>query len=136
MKGNVMERIAGKRKQGGITLIGFALLLIVLAFFAYMAMILGPTYSEYYGVVKAMKFVASQGNASAPDLESMRRALDKQFNVGYVESVTGKDAQLIRDKTGNRLSMVYEVRKSFVYNIDFVVKFAHEEPIGIKSAGD
>lgn len=132
-----MNNIAGNRKQRGITLIGFIIVLVVGGFFAYMAMILGPAYSEYYGVVKAMKFVASQADANTIDVEPLRRSLDKQFNVGYVETVTGKDAVLVRDKNlGNRLSMDYEYRKSFIYNIDFVVKFSHSEPLGIKSAGD
>ena len=74
---------------------------------------------------------------STTEMEPIRRALDRQFNVGYVDSVTGRDAKLIRDKTtGNMLSMVYEVRKPFIYNIDFVVKFAHTVPLGSKTAGD
>ncbi len=136
MKGNVMKNFASKRRQGGITMIGFVILLVVGGFFAYMGMILGPMYSEYYGVMKAMKFVASQADPATRDIEPLRKGLDRQFNVGYVESVTGKDAKLIRDKGGNRLLMEYEARKSFVYNIDFVAKFSHSEPLGIKSAGD
>lgn len=124
-------------KQRGITLIGFIIVLVVAGFFAYMGMILGPAYSEYYGVVKAMNTVAADASPENPDPTEIRRALDRQFNVGYVDTVTGKDAKIIRDKTtGNMLSMEYEVRKSFIYNIDFVVKFAHSVRIGSKSAGD
>ena len=132
-----MKVVDGKRKQRGITLIGFIIVLVVAGFFAYMGMILGPAYSEYYGVVKAMNFVAAEATPNTTDFETLRRGLDRQFNVGYVESVTGKDAKLIRDKTtGNTLSMTWEVRKSFIYNIDFVVKFAYSVPLGSKTAGD
>ena len=124
-------------KQRGITLIGFIIVLVVAGFFAYMGMVRGPAYSEYYGVVKAMNTVAADATPSTTEMEPIRRALDRQFNVGYVDSVTGRDAKLIRDKTtGNMLSMVYEVRKPFIYNIDFVVKFAHTVPLGSKTAGD
>ena len=124
-------------KQRGITLIGFIIVLVVAGFFAYMGMVLGPAYSEYYGVVKAMNTVAADATPSTTEMEPIRRALDRQFNVGYVDSVTGRDAKLIRDKTtGNMVSMVYEVRKPFIYNIDFVVKFAHTVPLGSKTAGD
>ena len=127
----------GASKQRGITLIGFIIVLVVVGFFAYMGMVLGPAYSEYYGVVKAMNTVAADATPSTTEMEPIRRALDRQFNVGYVDSVTGRDAKLIRDKTtGNMLSMVYEVRKPFIYNIDFVVKFAHTVPLGSKTAGD
>ena len=131
-----MKVFNGKRKQRGITLIGFIIVLVVAGFFAYMGMILGPTYTEYYGVVKAMNFVAGEATPNSTDFETMRRSLDKQFNVGYVETVSGKDAKLIRDKTGNSLSMTYEARKSFIYNIDFVVKFSYAVPLGSKTAGD
>jgi Tfp pilus assembly protein PilE len=131
MKGDAM-----KRKQGGITLIGFVLVLMVVCFFGYMAMVLGPAYSEYYGVCKAMRFVAAAAKPNSTDFEELRRGLDRQFNVGYVESVTGKDAKLVRDKTGNTLSIDYEVRKGFVYNIDFVLKFKYAVPLGSATAGD
>ena len=132
-----MKVVEGKRKQRGITLIGFILVLVVVGFFAYMGMILGPAYSEYYGVVKAMNFVAAEATPNASDFETLRKGLDRQFNVGYVETVTGKNAKLIRDKTtGNVLSIEYERREKFIYNIDFVVKFAYSVPLGSKTAGD
>lgn len=131
-----MKVVATKGKQKGITLIGFIIVLVVVGFFAYMGMVIGPAYSEYYGVVKAMKFVANEAKPGDTDFETMRRGLDRQFNVGYVDSVTGKDAKLIRDKAGNTLSMNYEVRKPFIYNIDFVMKFAYTVPLGSKTAGD
>ena len=124
-------------KQRGITLIGFIIVLVVAGFFAYMGMVLGPAYSEYYSVVKAINTVAADATPNTTDMTQIRRALDRQFNVGYVDSVTGADAKLIRDKTtGNMVSMVYEVRTPFIYNIDFVVKFAHTVPLGSKTAGD
>jgi hypothetical protein len=123
-------------KQRGITLIGFIIVLVVAGFFGYMGMILGPSYSEYYSVVKAMNNVAASATPNSTDFETLRRALDKQFNIDYIDSVSGKDAKLVRDKTGNLLSMTYEVRKPFIYNIDFVVKFSHTAPLGSKTAGD
>ena len=123
-------------RQRGITLIGFVFVLVIVCFFGYMGMVLGPAYNEYYGVVKAMNYVAHQSTPDDTDYETLRKGLDRQFNVGYVESVEGKQAKLIRDKSGNLLSMDYEVRKPFLYNIDFVLKFAYSVPLGSKTAGD
>jgi hypothetical protein len=123
-------------KQRGMTLIGVAIGLIVFCFFAYMGMVLGPAYSEYFGVKKAMNTIAGQFNADSNDLPGIQRALQKQFDVGYVDSVTGKNIQLLRDKGGNQIAMDYEVRKGFVYNIDFVVKFKYQVALGNKDGGD
>jgi hypothetical protein len=126
MKGNNM-----RGKQRGMTLIGFAIGLIIFCFFAYMAMILGPAYNEYFGVKKAMNFVADNTSSTSTDIGAMQRQLDKQFNVGYVDSVSGKEAKLIRDKKGNTLVVDYQVKKKFMYNIEFLITFHYEAELGI-----
>ena len=131
MKGNNM-----RGKQRGMTLIGFAIGLIVFCFFAYMGMVLGPAYSEYFGVKKAMNTIAAATPPQSNDINGIQRALQKQFDVGYVDSVSGKDVQLLREKGGNQIAMDYEVRKGFVYNIDFMVKFKYQVALGNKDAGD
>ena len=123
-------------RQRGITLIGFIFVLIVVGFFGYMVMVLGPAYNEYYGVVKAMNSVAAENTPGSTDIDAMRKSIDRHFTVGYVESVDGTDLKLIRDKGGNTISMDYEVRKPFLSNIDFILKFAHSAPLGSKTAGD
>ena len=140
MKGNAMRKFdiqpAGERAQRGITLIGFILVLIVVCFFGYMGMVLGPAYNEYFSVKKAVNTVAGASTPNSSDINELRKALDRQFNVDYVNSVEGKDAKLIRAKDGNILEMKYEVRKPFLYNIDFVMSFAHSAKLGSKHAGD
>jgi DNA-dependent RNA polymerase auxiliary subunit epsilon len=130
-----MKGIIKRGKQRGMTLIGFVIGLIVFCFFAYMGMVLGPAYNEFFAVKHAMDFVAGQFEKSSPDINAMQRMLDKQFNVGYVESLSGKQVTLVRDKGGAQLSAVYEVRKKFVYNIDFVLSFDYKTPLG-KAGGD
>jgi hypothetical protein len=122
--------------QRGITLISFVFVLIVIAFFVYMAMVLGPGYNEYYGVVKAMNFVAAENTPGSTDKDAIIKSLDRQFTVGYVDTVEGHQVELIRAGTGNIIKMKYEVRKPFVYNIDFVQKFEYSVPLGSKTAGD
>ena len=131
-----MKGIDTGRKQKGITLIGFVIALIVVCFFAYMGMVLGPAYSEYYGVKRAVNTVAAAQTPSSTDAAGIAKALDRQFTVGYVDSIQGKDVKLVRQKGGNLLNADYEVRKAFIYNIDFVIKFKHQAPLGSKTAGD
>jgi hypothetical protein len=111
---------------------GFIIGLVIAAFFVYMGMILFPAYNEYNGVKKAMDSVAAAANPNESSEDVIARALDKQFLVGYVETIQGKDVKIIRQKTGNLLTADYEVRKPFIYNIDFAVKFKYQTPLGGK----
>jgi len=130
MKGNNM-----RGQQRGMTLIGFIVGLVVFCFFAYMGMVLGPAYSEFFGVKKAMDFVAANTQPNDSDMGAISKMLDKQFNVGYVDNVTGNQAKIIRNNSGNILVLEYEVRKGFVYNIDFVVKFKNQVVLGGGKSG-
>ena len=131
MKGNNM-----RGNQRGMTLIGFCIGLIVACFFVYMAMVLGPAYTEYWGVQKAMNFVAANTAPQSTDMVTIGKMLDKQFNVGYVDNVSSSQAKLIRDRGGNVLSLDYEVRKAFVYNIDFAIKFKYDVKLGSGGKSD
>ena len=111
------------RKQRGITLMGFIMVATIAGFFALMAFKLFPAYSEYYGVVEAMKSVASEPGADKMELSQLQQGLQKRFDVGYVDSVMGRDAKLIKDKGPAQLNMNYEYRKPLFYNLDYVAKF-------------
>ena len=122
------------RKQRGITLMGFILVATVAGFFALMGFKLFPAYSEYYGVVQAMKSVASQPGAQKMELGELQKGLQRRFDVGYVESVLGKQATLIRNDKGNQLNMNYEYRKPLFYNLDYVAKFDYTVDLNAQPA--
>jgi len=122
------------RKQRGITLMGFILVATVAGFFALMGFKLFPAYSEYYGVVQAMKSVASQPGAQKMELGELQKGLQRRFDVGYVESVMGQQATLIRNDKGNQLNMNYEYRKPLFYNLDYVAKFDYTVDLNAQPA--
>ncbi|PJJ95974.1 DUF4845 domain-containing protein [Lysobacteraceae bacterium NML75-0749] len=115
-----------KRKQAGITLTGFLTLLVVVGFFLFIGMKLFPMYQEYWSVTKALKGVAND-SAVSTDPDSIRRSLDRRFEVGYVTNVKGRDIKIERSAQGALIVAEYEVRKPLLYNLDIVGKFRAEE---------
>jgi len=111
-----------KHQQRGITLIGFIFIAIVGAFFAYIAMKLGPVYAEFFSVKSSMDSLAKE-NVGQTDLSAIQKQLQRRFDIDYVETVTAKQAKIVPGTGGKQLNMNYEVRTAFVYNVDFVVKF-------------
>ena len=112
------------RKQRGITLMGFIMVAAVAGFFAMMGFKLFPAYSEYYGVMQGMKAVAAMPGSGNMELGDLQKAIQKQFDIGYVDTVEAKSVTLVRDKaTGNEMNINYEYRKPLFYNLDYVAKF-------------
>ena len=124
-----------KRKIKGITLIGFAIVLCVLGFFAYLAMRLIPMYVEYFGVVKAMEQVRSEPGSAQKSVDEIRREMSLKFDTQYVDdnSVPPAAIQLIRRGGGSTMRVAYEKRVPFIYNLDLVGKF--DKSVNLSSGG-
>jgi hypothetical protein len=113
-----------KSKQSGITLIGFLVVLIVVGFFGFMAMKLIPAYTEFMGVNKAMSQLASEG-LDGKSLNDVRNDLMRKMDFQYVNDSTikPKDITIKRDGNAAQLSVSYDKRIPFMYNIDFMLHF-------------
>lgn len=120
-----------KSKQSGITLIGFLIIMVVVAFLAYMAMKLLPSYSESMGVSKAMNQIATEGTAGKT-LDDIRRELMFKMNFQYVDDATIKPTNITikRDAGGvSQLQIAYDKQIPFLYNIDFLLHFNKSVPL-------
>lgn len=120
-----------KSKQSGITLIGFLIIMAIVAFLAYMAMKLLPSYSEYMGVGKAMTQIATEGT-NGKSLDDIRRELMFKMNFQYVDDATIKPTNITikRDSGGaSQLQVIYDKQIPFMYNIDFLLHFNKSVPL-------
>ncbi|MFC5526267.1 DUF4845 domain-containing protein [Rhodanobacter ginsengisoli] len=120
-----------KSKQAGVTLIGFLIIMAVVGFLAFMAMKLLPSYSEYMGVVKAMKQISTEGT-NGKSLDQIRRDLMFKMGFQYVDDSTIKPANITikRDAGGaSQLQVVYDKDIPFMYNIDFLLHFNKSVPL-------
>ncbi len=111
------------RKQGGLTLIGFIIVLAITIFVAFIGMKIVPIYMEYYSVVSAMNGVAAErGSARLSPYDIRVRILNRLYVSYSDDNVKEKDIKLTR-KNGVYLRIAYEVRKPVIGNLDVVAKF-------------
>ncbi|HET6906221.1 MAG TPA: DUF4845 domain-containing protein [Rhodanobacteraceae bacterium] len=120
------------KKQQGITLIGFVFVLIVAAFFAYAAMKLVPAYTEYMGVVKAMKAVASEPDLATKTPLEIQRELAFKGSFQYVDDSTfsPQNLRIKNGPGGGTMEIKYDKDIPFLYNIDFLLHFEKTVPLG------
>ena len=111
------------RKQGGLTLIGFFIVLAISIFFAYLGMRIVPIYMEYWSVVNAMDGVAKErGSANyTPDL--IRTKVMDRLYISYSSNNVERKHMKITRRAGVQLRIAYEVRKPVLGNLDVIAKF-------------
>src|SRR5690606_12444166 len=112
-----------KRKQHCITLMSFVMILVVVGFFALIAMKLFPMYSEYYNLKGVMKDFAAQPNTAAMTPAQIEADLFRRFNIAYVESVKRENIKIQRVGRTAQLNIAYEVRTPLMGNLDAVGRF-------------
>ncbi len=125
------------KRQSGITMVGFVIILIIAAFFAYTLMKLVPAYMDYFSVSKALDTVVSNVNSSSGDtsLAEIQRQLDTQQLSQYFDDsdIAQDNLRVVNNPGGGKaLKLSYDKQIPWIYNIDFLVHF--EKAVPLKTA--
>ena len=110
------------KRQRGISLIGFILLLAVAVFVTYIGMKIVPIYVDYFSVSSAMKGIQNEpgiANKSPRDIKSL---FFRRLYVNFVEVVKEENVKVTR-RGGLQLQVAYEVRRPIMGNLDVIVTF-------------
>jgi Tfp pilus assembly major pilin PilA len=119
----------GMKNQRGMTLIGWVIVLALIAFFATLIMRLLPMYQEYYGVLQVMSSLEEELEGNNLSKNQVELLLLKKFDTGYIKSVKSDNIEILRGKNSAYITKVvidYEVRKPFIAHIDLVGHFKTE----------
>lgn len=108
-----------ERRQHGISLVGFIFVIAIIAVIAILGMKVVPTVIEYSAIKKAI--VAAQGAGTT--VQEIRGSFDKHRDAGYIESVSGKDLEVIRTTNGLDVSVAYEKRIALFGPVSLVIDY-------------
>lgn len=125
------------KKQQGMTLISWVIVLAIIAFFAALTMRLVPMYQEYYGVLQIMKSMETELKNNKLSNQQVMLLLNRRFNTGYISSVKKENIELFRGRSNAYVTKIlidYEVRKPFFAHIDLVGHFVTEIDVEPESA--
>jgi len=111
------------RKQKGLTLIGFGLVLVLVVFFAYIGMRLVPLYLEYHAVVNAMEVLQDDPMAAKLSPGAIRERIMRSLYVSYASDNIQRNDISIKRQDGVQVRVAYEVRRPMVGNVDVIVSF-------------
>ena len=125
-----------KRKQSGLSLVGFLVVLAVVGFAAYVGMKLVPMYQEYYSVQSAMKGLANEPGVADMDPAKVQDLFFRRLYINYSENVKPQNVKFERMEGGWKMRVNYEVRRPLVGNLDVVGKFDKTQDLTRRGGGD
>jgi len=118
------------KSQRGITLLGFLIILMLAAFFAYLGMRLVPVYLEDYSVKKCLQELTEEPGIGQKTPEQIKDALFRKFYISYVTTPKAKDLKVVREGNSYTAQMKYEARGPLFYNLEYIASFDHTVKLG------
>ena len=118
-----------KRKQGGMTMLGFLITLSVVILFLFCGMKIVPMYIEYYSVKKALASIANEQSASATSKDKIRGLFSRSLEIDYVKIIKPEMLKIETTDSGYNLVVDYERREELVANLDVVGRFHAEQAL-------
>jgi len=111
------------RKQNGLTLVGFAIVLVLVVFFAYVAMRIVPLYLEYNAVVSALNDLQREPGAASMSPQKIKNNISNRLWVSYSSENVKREHIRITRSNGIKVRIAYEVRRPLLGNIDLILSF-------------
>ena len=118
-----------KRKQGGMTMLGFLITLSVVILFLFCGMKIVPMYIEYYSVKKALASIANERSASATSKDAIRALFARHLKIDYVKIIKPDMLKIEATDSGFNLTVDYERREELIANLDVVGRFHAEQAV-------
>jgi len=120
-----------RRKQRGVTFLGWVVLLIPVAIVVYAGIRLAPVYLNYYRVARSISQVAEEAKGDdTTNAGSLRSALGKRLDIESIEFPDLKDFTIKRDGPQWVIEINYEEPIPFIYNVSLLATFRKSARIG------
>ena len=111
-----------RARQRGLSMIGFLFVAVVVVTCVLLGFTITPAFIEYYSVTKALEksLVEAKDLSSAKDI---RAAFQRVADAGYIESVSGKDVEIIKTKNEITASASWTRKLHLVGNASLLLEF-------------
>jgi len=111
--------VRSENTQRGVSLVGLIFLLAILSMVGLVALKVVPTVTEFMTVKKSIVAAKAVGT-SIPEI---RNSFDKQADAGYVDSIAGKDLNIVKTEDGFEVSFAYEKKIPLAGPVSLVIDY-------------
>jgi hypothetical protein len=112
------------RKENGLTLIGFLMVLGVVLFFAYAGMRIVPMYLEYHALGNALAKLEDDPSAKNMTPQKIKQSIQTSLWASYASNnIKNEHIRISKKSGGVNVRVAYEIREPFIGNISIVGSF-------------
>jgi Domain of unknown function (DUF4845) len=112
-----------RQHQQGMTFIGLLCILALVGAIGYAGIRLVPLYLNYMKIDKILNAVATEAKGEGTDIGTIKRSLERHWNVDDPTGLDYKDVEITKDESGVVLHAAYDDAVPYVANVSLSVHF-------------
>lgn len=112
-----------RRKQAGMTTLGFLILAAFMGLFAYAVIRLAPMYLNYVKIAGIVDGVYKEFDSQNPTRNVLTKSISRRFDVEGITNINARDIKVTNEGGGFLVSAVYDHNAPFIGNVSFTVHF-------------
>ena len=112
-----------RQRQQGMTFIGLLCILAIVGLIGYAVIRLVPVYLNYMKISRTMEMTATEVKGENPDPGSIRRILDRHWQIEDPTVVEAKDIEITKDNAGVSMHVAYDDVVPYMSNVSLSVHF-------------
>jgi hypothetical protein len=113
-------------QQRGVSLIGWAVILLVVVVLGTAAFRMVPVYMEHNTITSSIRSLLQDSKTALMSPREIRDTLGKRFSINQVEAINVNDLAISKEGGILKISTDYEVREPMFYNVSIVMTFQDE----------
>jgi len=117
------------KKQRGMTLISWIIILVFLLFQGVIAMNVLPVYLTDSNVKKIMNALPQDAKAKGLTPYFLKILVAKRLNINSIYSVTSEHITIQSGRGSHIVIIEYEPRGKLIGNLDYIISFRHEAKV-------
>jgi len=119
------------KKQKGVTLISWLMLIAIVLFNGIIALNIVPVYINDHSVKTLMKNMETDSSVRGKTPKALKGVITKRLRMNNVYSITKEFITIKRGKNDYVITIEYEPRGKLMGNLDYIVSFKHEARIPV-----
>lgn len=111
------------KRQRGLTMISWLVILTVIGFFIMVGLRVGPVYMEHYSVKNIVQSLEQEPFISRKPVGEIRKMLLRRFDINSIRNVTRDHLKIRRSGGVTTIEIGYEQRRPIAGNMDVIMTF-------------
>jgi len=112
------------KKQKGLTLISWMIVIAIALFFVMIGIKMVPTYMENYSIRQVLADLEHDRRVREMGRGELKKIILKRFQINGVYNFKRDDLKIAATKDGTEVSIDYEVRKKVIGNVSVLMEFS------------